>query len=133
MYDTKVVCTYMDDDVILETDGVNDDEQIFIRSCIYRQELLDIFGLEEFNESIINEELKQLYDKVKDHDGFKDVLTEDLLKKDLWTNDLNDGLMGFMILYSYDFLYLMHPLICELLETGVIKSTEKLKNAILKE
>ena len=131
MYDTKVVCTYMDDDVILETDGVNDEEAGFIRSCIYRQELLDIFGLEEFNESIINAELKQLYDKVKDHDGFKYVLTEDLLKKELWTNDLIDGLMGFILLYSYDFLYLIHPLICELLETGVIKSTEKLKDTIM--
>ena len=124
MYDTKVICTYMDDDVILETDGVNDEEAGFIRSCIYRQELLDIFGLEEFNEQSINKQLKKLYNKVKDQEGFKNVLTEDLLKKELWTNDLckNDGLMGFILLYSYDFLYLIHPLICELLETGVIKS-----------
>jgi hypothetical protein len=120
MYDTKVICSYMDDDVILESDGINEDEAGFIRSCIYRQELLNIFCLEDFNDVAINKQIEMLYEKVKDMDGFK-------------TNDFctDDGLMGFMILYSYDFLYLTHPLICELLETGVIKSCEKLKNTIM--
>jgi hypothetical protein len=123
MYDTTVVCTYMDDDVILESDGVNDNEASFIRSCIYRQELLNIFCLEEFDESAINKQIFVLYEKVKNMDGFKDLLTNEFSP--------DDGLLGFTILYSYDFLHLTHPLICELLETGTIKTTEKLKASIL--
>ena len=128
MYDTTVVCTYMDDDVILESDGVTDNEASFIRSCIYRQELLNIFGLEEFDESEINKQVSDLYEKVKDMDGFKDLLTKDLLAKEFCKDD---GLLGFTILFSYDFLYLTHSLICELLETGTVNTTDKLKTAIL--
>ncbi len=123
MYDTAVICTYMDDDIILESDGVNDDEASFIRSCIYRQELLNIFCLEEFNESVINKQIGILYEKVKNMDGFDGLLTNEFSP--------DDGLFGFAILYSYDFLYLTHPLICELLETGSIKTTHVLKTAIL--
>ena len=125
MYDTSVICTYMDDDVILDSDGLNHDEAGFIRSCVYRQELLNIFGLEEFNESVINSEIVLLYERVQDMDGFKEMVTNDFCK--------DDGLLGFTILYSYDFLFLIHPLICELLTTGAIQTTEKLKNAILKQ
>ena len=121
MYDTSVVCTYMDDDVILESDGVNDEEASFIRSCIYRQELLNIFCLEEFDDTEINKQVEILYEKVKECDAFKALLDKE-----------EDGLMGFIILYSYDFLYLTHPLICELLETGSIKTAKKLQKALRK-
>ncbi len=117
MYDTTVICTYMDEDVILESDGVNGDEASFIRSCIYRQELLNIFCLEEFNESEINKQIDILYEKVKDCEELKEFF-----------NDL----LGFTILYSYDYLYVIHPLISELLETGSIKTTDSLKKAILR-
>jgi hypothetical protein len=117
MYDTTVICTYMDDDVILESDGVNDDEASFIRSCIYRQELLNIFCLEEFNESEINKQFDILYEKAKG-----------CVQLEEFFNDL----LGFTILYSYDYLYLIHPLICELLETGTIKTTAIFKAGLMK-
>lgn len=113
----------MDDDVILETDDITDNEASFIRNCIYRQELLNIFGLEDFNESVINKQIVVLFDKVNGLDGFKELLVNDFCK--------DDGLLGFTILYSYDFLYLTHPLICELLDTGTIKTTDELKKAIM--
>ena len=50
MYNTNVVCTYNTPEVFLETDNVTDREKTFIRDTIYRQELLDIFELEEYNE-----------------------------------------------------------------------------------
>jgi hypothetical protein len=106
----------MDNDIILESDGVNDDEASFIRSCIYRQELLNIFCLEEFDESAINKQIDVLYEKVKDCDSLKEFF-----------NDL----LGFTILYSYDYLYVMHPLVSELLETGTIQTTASLKKAIM--
>ena len=60
MYKTDYICTYMDDDVFVETDKVNDSEKDFIRNCIYRQDLLNIFGLNEFKESVINKKINDL-------------------------------------------------------------------------
>ncbi len=122
MYDTSTVCTYMDQDIVLESDGVTDEEEGFIRSCVYRQELLNIFHLEEFNEQAITNMITKIYEQIKDHDAFKELTTNDYSR--------DDGLIGFMILFSYDFLYLTHPLICELLTTGSIVSTERLTSAV---
>ncbi len=122
MYDTDVVCTYMDADIVLESDGVTQEEEDFIRSCVYRQELLNIFHLEEFNEQAITNMITKLFEQIKDHDAFKELSTNDYSQ--------NDDVLGFMILFSYDFLYLTHPLICELLTTGSIASTERLTSAV---
>ena len=50
MYDTKFVCTYHTPEVFLDTDNVTEDEKEFIRNTIYRQELLYILGMDEYNE-----------------------------------------------------------------------------------
>ena len=58
MYNTKVVCTYNTPEVFLETDNVTDDQKSFIRDVIYRQELLDILGINDIdidNDNIYNE------------------------------------------------------------------------------
>ena len=52
-YNTKYVCTYSDAD--------EDDEP-------YRQDLLNIFGIQEFNEEIINNSLTILFHTLK-HNG----------------------------------------------------------------
>ena len=53
MYDTKFVCTYHTPEVFLDTDNVTEDEKEFIRNTIYRQELLYILGMDEYNEAEI--------------------------------------------------------------------------------
>ena len=65
MYNTNVVCTYNTPEVFLETDNVTDREKTFIRDTIYRQELLDIFELEEYNETELNNSILELYIKIK--------------------------------------------------------------------
>jgi hypothetical protein len=66
MYNTKVVCTYNTPEVFLETDNISDYEKEFIRDTIYRQELLDILGIEEFNESKTNQVIHVLYERIKE-------------------------------------------------------------------
>ena len=51
MYNTKVVCTYHTDEVFLETDQITDEERYFVRDAIYRQEVLDILGMEDYIET----------------------------------------------------------------------------------
>ena len=127
MYNTNVVCTYNTPEVFLETDNVTDGEKSFIRDTIYRQELLDIFEINDYNEFELNNRMLELYDKVK---GFK-WLQECMTK--LALNFIsNDKEIGFAILFSYDYLFLTHICICEFFETGKIteESIEKLKKSI---
>ena len=71
MYDTKFVCTYHTPEVFLDTDNVTDDEKEFIRNTIYRQELLYILGMDEYNEAQINTAMNEIYNKAKENDELK--------------------------------------------------------------
>jgi hypothetical protein len=114
MYDPTVICTYMNDDVFLETDEINDADKDFIRNCIYRQELLNAFSLDEYDDEQINKTIAELFPLVN---GLP------LCKHD-------DPIVGFMMLFSFDFFYYAHPLICEMLQTGQIKSVDALSTRI---
>jgi hypothetical protein len=77
MVRTFETCTYHLPEVFLETDQLSEEEKDFIRNCIYRQELLDFFNLEEFDESFLENKIRELYillvleDKGKEEDNGK--------------------------------------------------------------
>jgi hypothetical protein len=58
-------CTYHTADVFLETDQITEEEKDFIRNCIYRQELLNLFDLEEFDQKKITDKIQLLYEEIK--------------------------------------------------------------------
>ena len=117
LYNTAYVVSYMDSDVFLESDNINDDEKSFILNCIYRQDLLNIFGLDEFVESTINNKIKKLLRLLKYHGGLYDCM----LIAAKATGDPEDALTGLTILFSFDYLHLAHPCICDYIETGKIQ------------
>ena len=127
MYDTKFVCTYHTPEVFLDTDIVSEDEKEFIRNTIYRQELLYILGMDEYNEVEINTAMNKIYNKAKENDELKKCMNKlagQFMKA--------DEVFGLMLLFSYDYMYLTHICISELFETGKIdeNSLFNLKNYI---
>ena len=127
MYNTKFVCTYNTPEVFLDTDIVTEDEKEFIRNTIYRQELLYILSMEEYNEKEINTSMNEIYNKTKEHDELKKCMNKlagQFMKA--------DEVFGLMLLFSYDYMYLTHICISELFETGKIdeNSLFNLKNYI---
>ena len=110
----------MDSDVFIETDEVNDAEKTFIRSCIYRQDLLNIFGLDEFVETTINNKIAKLIKLLRYHTDLYDCM---LIASKAMNED--DALSGLMILFSFDYLHLAHPCICEYIKTGKITQEKK--------
>ena len=115
MYNTQVVCTYNTPEVFLATDNITDDEKAFVRDTIYRQELLDIFYENDYNDDKLSIAINELYTKVK----YCEQLTKCMLKlagKYMATNEE----FGLMLLFSYDYMYLTHICICEFIETGDI-------------
>lgn len=128
MYNTKVVCTYHTDEVFLETDEITDEERYFVRDAIYRQEVLDILGMEDYNEKEMTRTIKELYDRVQP----SREITECALK--LARHFMStDAEFGLMILFAYDYMYLTHNCISEYLESGKISehNIQKLRDALV--
>ena len=116
LYNSAYVVSYMDFDIFIETDEVNDAEKTFIRSCVYRQDLLNIFGLDEFIEKTINNKISKLLKLLRYHNDLYDCM---LIAAKAMSEE--DALSGLMILFSFDYLHLAHPCISEYIETGNIK------------
>jgi hypothetical protein len=130
MYNTKYICTYNDSDIFLESEKnqLNNHEKEFVTNALYRTDLLNIFGVEEFNEDVFYEIISELYTKIYNNSELS-MLMERLASRYMSI----DKEFGLMILYSFDFLYLTHPCVCDLLEKGKISDNNIniLKNAII--
>ena len=94
-------CTYNLDDIFLETDIITDQEKDFIRNCIYRQELLNTFGLEDFDEKILESVVRELYILVEKEQIFSTFI-EILLNNFPLTKEEE----CFMVLFSFDYFYI---------------------------
>jgi hypothetical protein len=127
MYNTKVICTYNTPEVFLDTDNITNREKEFIRDTIYRQEILDIFELEEYDENELNKIIFELYDKLKNCDDLQHCIKK-IAEKILYANNN----LGFVLLFSYDYMYLTHICISEFIENGKIseENIKKLEDAI---
>lgn len=117
MYNTKVICTYNTPEVFLETDDITDDDKEFVRQTLYRQELLDVLGIEEYDEEKIGKVVNETYERVKECCEIKECV--DIVLAYIISTD---KIIGFMLLLSYDCLYISHICISEFLETGKVSS-----------
>jgi len=115
MYNTKVVCTYNAPEVFKCSDTITDDDKDFIRDTVYRQELLDILGIEEYNEEQMNKAIHDLYLKLESCKELKECMSK--LSGKFLSEDLE---LGLMILFAYDYMHLTHICVTEYLETGKI-------------
>ena len=127
MYNTKVICTYNTPEVFFASDKITDEEKDFIRDTIYRQELLDILGMDDYNEKEMDRAIQELYEKIRDNKELKECM----LKSASHFMSVDED-FGLMIMFAYDYMYLTHICVSELLKTGKITENNmwKLKSAI---
>ena len=118
VYDTHYICVYNSPDVFLETDQVTNSEREFILDVLYRQDILNIFNMEDYNIDELTAAINELYEKIKINDKLIKIMIK--LAGDI--SSMDDKL-GLMIMFSFDYLYITHPCICEFLETGQITNT----------
>jgi hypothetical protein len=114
MYNTKIICTYHTDDIFIESDKITEHEKGFIREVIYRQELLDILGIKNYNEIEMNDAIHELFIKIKECKQIIECIKE--ITNQFMIN--NDDEFGLILLYSYDYLSITHKCISEYLNTG---------------
>jgi len=127
MYNTKMICTYhyYDDklkkNIPSELMNLNYDveqQPDDICDLIYQRDYLQIFGLTEFDYNLINAEMKKIYETsgVKSNTRFQECIKR--AANMFLTEDLE---LGFMVLFSYDYLFDTHLCICDVLENGSIQ------------
>ncbi len=123
MYDTKFECRYHKEDVFLETDKVNDYEKSFIRDILYKEDLLNIFSIDYYDDDFetFSNIIPELYSKIKECLPLTECMTRMAAK--VMSEDLQTGLC---ILYSYDYMYITHKCVSEYLESGSL-SEENMK------
>jgi len=134
-YNTKYVCSYNDSDVFLESEleVLNEDEQYFVREALYRRDICNIFNIEDqcFEENLISNNISKLYKIINSEQFLKCFITK--ISNNLFYN--SDLELGFMVLFSFEYLYLAHHCLSEFIETGKISESNesliKLKNILL--
>ena len=127
MYNTNFVCTYNTSEIFLEDDNLNYDEKLFVRNAIYRQEFLNILGMETIDDPNLDNKMHELYNNVSENEFIKECMIK--LSGQFFTSNEEFGLT---LMYSYDYMYLTHICISELLDTGIITENNRtnLRNII---
>lgn len=120
MYNTKYECRYYKDNVFLETDDVNDDEKEYIRGILYREDLLNIFYINDDDEfDNFDHLISELYKKVNSCESLRECMR--IAAAGIISENEEFGLC---ILFSYDLMYLSHKCICSYLESGNISEND---------
>jgi len=122
-YNTKYICSYNDSDIFLESEIqlLNEDEKNFVREALYRRDLCNIFNIEDqlLDEKEISNNISNLY-KLINGKNFLNLCVKKISNNLFCNSDLE---LGFMVLFSFDYLYLAHNCISEFIETGKISET----------
>ena len=133
LYNTSYECQYMTKTVFKdwELEILNKEEQLFVRNVLYKQDILFLFYQEdtEFDDEVIHESIERLYKLILNANVPELELCMTKLANKLMSSQLQ---LGFVLLYSYDYLYLTHPCICELLETNCIVKNKPLLDELVK-
>ena len=79
------------------------DDEKGLKEMLYKIQLLQLFGLNEFDESIMNEKINVLYENIKCEKFVEDLLDINPYKSSFINNELL-----FRTLFSYDYLDLFH-------------------------
>lgn len=112
MYNLNYVCLYK-----LQKQEENGDEPD--RQQEYQTDILNIFEMETFDEEAIIDILDTVYLKLKDNEHIKKCM------QTIYTNTFMGAFpdmfeYSFIIMYSYEYLYVTHPCVCDLLVRGEI-------------
>jgi hypothetical protein len=112
MYDTNVYCIYHKEDIFLDSDNLTLEQKDKIREDIYRNDLLNIFQLEEYNDELLGRALDDLYDKI----STSDILIQYIIKlMEIYYGFSQDPKFGIIFLFTYENMYLFHPCIIDYL------------------
>jgi len=81
----------------------DNEEEKGLKEMLYKIQLLQLFDLNEMNETVMNEKINIVYDNIKNEPFLNELLEEHPYKTHFFNRELL-----FRTLFSYDFLDLFH-------------------------
>jgi len=123
MYNTNYNCLYKKKDIFDDQPLLTEDQMNSIRDDLYRNDVLNIFNLNEYDEEKLSIELDDLYKKLS---SCKILLTfiEKIMEHSEYEKDLK---WGIIFLFTYENLHLFHPCITDFLLDNEISSENLIK------
>jgi hypothetical protein len=108
-------CSYYTPEVILETDNISKQDEEFVRNCVYRQELLNLFDLDDYHEHQLQEKIDLLYEELHTQLDFEKILSK-FTSSGMFCKET-----AFMVLFSFDFLHATQLCLFDYLENRKVK------------
>jgi hypothetical protein len=107
---------------------ISEHEKYIIQHKLYKQDILSIFGLDEFNETELNISVHQLYQRITPNEQLKSIV----LKAAALVMSMDEEL-GFLVLFSFDYLYVTHDCIKDFFKSGsiTVKNMNRLEELIV--
>ena len=123
MYNTNYNCLYKKKDIFDEQPLLTEDQMISIRDDLYRNDVLNIFNLNEYDEEKLSKELDDIYETLT---SCKILLTfiEKIIEHNGYEKDLK---WGIIFLFTYENLHLFHPCISDYILYNKISSENLIK------
>lgn len=101
---------------IMNDNSYNEDEKTDILNEIYQNDLLRVFNnLEEYNEKIIDKIQTNIFTDLVKNEKMQDIMK--ILAGRFLTENLE---IGFAIMFSYDYFYILHKIIVSYYKNGEI-------------
>ena len=101
---TTLTLLYKETEIKYQCDDSVDIEDVnLLCDILYRNELFKIFNITEIDLAELNKRILDLYEKVKMNPEIEKLIQTNLFMDDPFTT--------FMTLFSYDFLYIVYPII----------------------
>jgi hypothetical protein len=119
MYNHDYKCCYLNDDIFdnIEED-INEEAKNEFRDLLYREDLMNIFGLDNYDFDKINIELDEIFEKIYKNEIFYNCMVK--LAESFFSQDPR---LGLLILYSYDYMDLAHKCITEYINHNNVSET----------
>ena len=126
-YDTNYCCKYKNEKEInnykelMKTKNSDIEIEINIEDELYRIDLLKIFKLEKYDDSIMAGIIEEIYNNfIENNQNTSIKRFRKILNKASQLFMTNDDKFGLVILFSFEYLDSAHKCICELIQTNTI-------------
>ena len=100
-YNYNYTCCYKNVDIFTPEESaiLDSREKQFVQDALYRNDLLNIFGLEDFEEEKLNSLMSRVLEFIKDDSYMLDQMNK---------TNAEEPLTALMILFSFDYLNETH-------------------------
>jgi hypothetical protein len=130
-YNTNYKCIYLNEKLTTyrESYEITDENKDMIRDDLYRNDFLNVFNLDNYDQDIIEKVFDKLHDQIINCDLLKKYMCKFSCDYNMMENNTN---FAIIFLFSFEHLYFFHPCICDYLKDGIISEVNlnKLKGQI---